>query len=101
MTLKQRVIVTPGAVSGLERCRRFLAEKNPRAARRAADAIKKAFAMLGDHPEMGRPYPHEPGLRELLIMFGDAGYVALYRHQPAEGAVFILAFRHQREAGYG
>ncbi len=96
-----RVIVTTGAVAGLERCRLFLAEKNPRAARRAADAIKKAFAMLGDFPEVGRPYEQEPGLRELLITFGDSGYVALYRHDPAEDAVFILAFRHQKEAGYG
>jgi plasmid stabilization system protein ParE len=96
-----RVIVTPGAVSGLERCRRFLAEKSPRAACRAAEAIKKVFAMLCDQPEIGRPYLREPGLRELLIAFGDSGYVALYRHEAAEDAVFILAFRHQREAGYG
>jgi len=91
------VTVTPGAVSGLERCRRFLAEKNPR----AADAIKKALAGLGDYPEIGRPYSQEPGLRELPIAFGDSGYVALYRHEAAEDAVFILAFRHQKEAGYG
>ena len=96
-----RVTVTPGAVSGLERCRRLLAEKNPRAARRAADTIKKAFATLADYPEIGRPYPQEPGLRELLVAFGDSGYVALYRHDAAEDAVFILAFRHQKEAGYG
>jgi plasmid stabilization system protein ParE len=95
------VIVTPGAVSGLERCRRFLAEKSPRATCRAAEAIKKAFAMLGDQPEIGQPCPQEPGLRELLIAFGDSGYVALYRYEAAEDAVFILAFRHQREAGYG
>ena len=95
------MIVTLGAVSGLERCRRFLAEKNPRAARRAADAIKKALAGLGDYPEIGRPYSQEQGLRELLIAFGDSGYVALYRHEAAEDAVFILAFRHQKEAGYG
>lgn len=94
------IIITPSAASGLERCRRFLAEKNPRAARRAADAIKKAFAMLGDHPDIGRPHPREPGLRELLIAFGDSGYVALYRHDAAEDAVVVLAFRHQREAGY-
>ncbi len=96
-----RVIITPGAASGLNRCRLFLAEKNPRAARRAAEAIKKAFALLADFPEMGRPYPQEPGWRESLIAFGESGYVALYRHEAHEDAVFILAFRHQREAGYG
>ncbi|MDD5469113.1 MAG: type II toxin-antitoxin system RelE/ParE family toxin [Anaerolineales bacterium] len=97
----KRIIITPGAVSGLERCRLFLAGKNPRAARRAADTIKKAFAMLGDHPEIGRPYAQETGLRELLIAFGDSGYVALYRHETVEDAVVIVAFRHQKEDGYG
>jgi plasmid stabilization system protein ParE len=55
---------------------------------------------LGEYPEIGRPYPQAPGLRELLIAFGDSGYVALYRYEPAEDAVFVLAFRHQKEAGY-
>ena len=96
-----RVIITPGAASGLNRCRLFLAQKSPLAARRAADAIKKAFAWLADFPEMGRPYPQEPGWREPLIAFGDSGYVALYHYDANEDTVFILAFRHQREAGYG
>ena len=96
-----RVIVTGGAADGLERGRRFLAEKNPRAARRAADAIKQALTGLGEYPELGRPYQQTPGLRELLIAFGDSGYVALYRHEPAEDTVLVLAFRHQKEAGYG
>ncbi len=37
---------------------------------------------------------------ELLIEFGDSGYVALYRFEPKDDAVFVLAFRHQKEAGY-
>jgi hypothetical protein len=41
-----------------------------------------------------------PELRELLIAFGNSGYVALYRHELADNAVYILAFRHQKEAGY-
>ena len=101
MKKNTKVIITPGAASGLKRCRRFLTEKNPRAARRAADAIKQALAGLGEYPEIGRPYPQTPGLRELLIAFGDSGYVALYRHEAAENVVVVLAFRHQKEAGYG
>lgn len=95
-----RVIVTSGAMRGLERCRRFLAEKNPRAAQRAAAAIKKSLARLADFPEIGRPHPEEPDLRELIIGFGDSGYVALYRHEPAQDLVLVLALRHQKEAGY-
>jgi hypothetical protein len=41
-----------------------------------------------------------PELRELVIAFGDSGYVALYRHEPTADAVYVLAFRHQKEAGY-
>ncbi|ERJ19415.1 plasmid stabilization system protein [Salinisphaera shabanensis E1L3A] len=46
------------------------------------------------------PLSHAPELRELVIPFGDAGYVALYRHAPGDDAVYILAFRHQKEAGF-
>lgn len=95
-----RVIVTAGAIAGLERCRRFLAAKNPRAANRAAEAIAKQFLLLETHPQIGRPDVDRPHLRELLVPFGDSGYVALYRHEPNEDVVYILAVRHQKEAGY-
>jgi ParE toxin of type II toxin-antitoxin system, parDE len=39
-------------------------------------------------------------MRELVIPFGESGYVALYRHDAEADLVYILAFRHQREAGY-
>nr|WP_277424547.1 type II toxin-antitoxin system RelE/ParE family toxin [Pseudomonas orientalis] len=55
---------------------------------------------LESDPDVGRPYDESPELRELVIAFGDAGYVALYRFIPSESAVVVLAFRHQREAGY-
>jgi plasmid stabilization system protein ParE len=87
-------------VRGLERCRRFLADKNRLAAVRAAEAINKQFSLLSRHPEIGRPYADAPELRELVIGFGDSGYVALYRHEPAKDTIFVLAFRHQKEAGY-
>ena len=65
------------------------------------DCHQASPGRLGEYPEIGRPHPQAPGLRELLIAFGDSGYVALYRHESAEDAVFVLAFRHQKEAGYG
>jgi plasmid stabilization system protein ParE len=82
-----RVVVTRGAADGLERCRRFLAAKSPQAARRAAHAIQQRFAQLETAPDIGRPFAEQPELRELVIRFGDSGYVALYRHEPAEAAV--------------
>ena len=95
-----RVIFTEGAGRGLERCRRFLAAKNQPAARRAGQAIERQFAALETNPGIGRPFPDLPELRELVIGFGDSGYVTLYRHEPADDAVYVLAFRHQKEAGY-
>jgi len=95
-----RVIVTEGAAEGLERCRRFLAVKAAGAARRAGQAIERQLLLLETFPDIGRPFPEMPELRELVIAFGDSGYVALYRHEPADDAVYVLAFRHQKEAGY-
>ena len=95
-----QVIVTEGAADGLERCRRFLAVKTPDAARRAGQAIERQFLLLETAPDIGRPFPEMPELRELVIAFGDSGYAALYRHEPADDAVYALAFRHQKEAGY-
>ena len=95
-----RIIVTPGAARGLERCRQFLTDKNPLAARRAATAIKHQLMVLSKQPEIGRPDPDMHELRELVIEFGDSGYIALYRYEPNLDAVFVLAIRHHREAGY-
>ena len=95
-----RVIITAGAAQGLERCRQFLAEKNPLAARRAGQAIARTFEFLESDPELGRPFDDIPELRELVIEFGDAGYVALYRYNVGTNTVYVLAFRHQKEAGY-
>ncbi|MGO8801391.1 MAG: type II toxin-antitoxin system RelE/ParE family toxin [Roseiarcus sp.] len=95
-----RLIVTAGAARGLEPCRKFLVEKNRLAAARAGEAIERQFALLEISPQAGRPHPDLPELRELVISFGDSGYVALYRYEPADDAVYVLAFRHQKEAGY-
>ncbi len=40
-----------------------------------------------------------PFLRELIIPFDSAGYVALFEIEP-RGVVNILAVRHQREEDY-
>ena len=95
-----QVIVTEGAAEGLERCRRFLAAKAPEAVRRSGQAIERQFPLLETATGIGRPFHEMPELRELVIAFGDSGYVALCRHEPADDAVYVPAFRHQKEAGY-
>ncbi len=95
-----QVIVTEGAIAGLKRCRDFLLKNTPDAAQRAGQAIEYQFKLLEVTPNIGRPLDDLPELRELIIQFGDSGYVALYRYTPDIDKVFILAFRHQKEAGY-
>ena len=95
-----QVIITEGAAKGLERCRCFLAGKAADAARRAGQAIERQLQLLETAPELGRPLSEMPGLRELMIPFGDSGYIALYRYEPDSDTVYVVAFRHQKEAGY-
>jgi plasmid stabilization system protein ParE len=95
-----RVIVTEGASKGLERCRKFLVGKNLLATQRAAQVIKRHFKLLETTPDIGRPLDDAPELRELIIEFGDSGYLALYRKDESIDTVFILAFRHQKESKY-
>ncbi|MCK4502833.1 MAG: type II toxin-antitoxin system RelE/ParE family toxin [Desulfuromonadales bacterium] len=95
-----RVIITENAALGLERCRRFLAGKNRLATTKAAQTIEKQFSRLKTEPESGRLVENYSELRELIISFGNAGYVALYHHSVDTDSVYILAFRHQKEVGY-
>ncbi|AMJ59300.1 type II toxin-antitoxin system RelE/ParE family toxin [Bosea sp. PAMC 26642] len=95
-----QIAFTRAASLGVERCRRFLDPTNPRAARMATEAILRRIAILATHPGIGRPLSGEGELRELLISYGESGYVALYRYDLGTDTVFLLAFRHQREEDY-
>ena len=95
-----RLIYSSRALVELDRCRRFLANRNETAARRAADTISEHLDRLETFPAIGRPLDGQEHLRELTIPFGRAGYVAMYRHDPTTDEVQVLAFKHQREAGY-
>ncbi len=64
----------------------------------AAALILEVTSMLEVHPLIGRSV--EDDLRELVISRGKTGYVALYRLNTTLDVVFVLAVRHQREAGY-
>ncbi len=92
--------LTSEAVQDLARCRRFLFLKSPSVARRADSVIADALSLLKTTPEMGRPYRENPILRELIIKFGNSGYLALYRYDPDQDAVHVLAFKHALEEDY-
>jgi plasmid stabilization system protein ParE len=94
------LIITPAALNGIARCARFLRDRNPAAQDRAALVIEQRLTALTRTPGVGRPYRPDPGKRELVIPFGDTGYITLYQYDAEADAVRVLAFRHQREAGY-
>ena len=69
-------------------------------AKRAMDAIDRSLIVLEQFPFSCRKVESDnPFLRELVIDFGNSGYVALFeivdRHE-----VVVLAVRHQREDDY-
>ena len=95
-----RVRYTRTAKDDLRRLYEFLLAKDLNAARRARDAIAKGIEILAESPFTCRKAaPNTPLLRELIIPFGSAGYVALFEIENHE-TVTILAIRHQREDDY-
>lgn len=94
-----QVRFAPAALQDLNRLREFLRPKSLSAAQRAAATIIKTIQLLDQHPQIGRLVEDmAPEFRELVIDFGDSGYVALYRI--SVDGVTVLAVRHQREVGY-
>lgn len=78
----------------------FFLEHDPKAARRALDAIGKGLDLLREFPFTCRKAaPDNPFLRELVISFGAAGYIVLFEIEDDE-TVTILTVRHQREDDY-
>jgi len=60
--------------------------------------IVAALEILAQNPLIARPVVNAK--RELVIGHRSHGYVALYRYVPEMDAVFVLAIRSEREAGY-
>jgi plasmid stabilization system protein ParE len=92
------VVYAAHSLDHLERAFQFLRDSNLDAARHAVTAIQSAVDNLAGHPLVGRRI--EGDLRELIISYGQTGYVALYRFVVARDEVRILAIRHQRELGF-
>ena len=89
----------PEALADVQSFHRFLAAKNPDAARRAASAIRVGMQIVADHPDVGRPVDDtDTEFREWPISFGASGYVALYRLE--QDTALVVAVRHQREVAY-
>jgi len=94
-----RVRFTPDAEDDLIRLYDFLLGKDLEAAVRARDAIAAGIELLSFSPFSCRKAGDSPLMRELVIPFGSAGYVALFEID-GPSTVTILAVRHQREDDY-
>lgn len=92
------VVYSAHALQDIERVFEFLRTSNPDAALKSVVAIQSAVDNLVAHPLIGHRIEGE--LRELVISYGQTGYIALYRFIVRLDEVRILALRHQRELGY-
>lgn len=93
-----RLIYAPRALADLDRLTEFLVAADPASATETVDLIIEAVQVLGNHPLIGRLVEHD--LRELVVSRGHSGYLAIYTYEEEKDVVFVLAIRHQREAGY-
>lgn len=99
------VELSPTAEADLERLFDFLLERAETTedldrAQSAIDAVRAVVQQqLAMTPFSFRKASKSPAQRELIIPFGNAGYVALYEIV-SPSKVVVLAFRHQREEDY-
>ena len=98
---KYRVRLAEAAEQDLVELQAFLADHDPTAARRAITIMKTATRLLASLPFTCRmnETAHDPFIRELLVPFGNTGYVKLFEIDDSR-TVTILAVRHQREGDY-
>ena len=98
--MSYQVRYTKEAKEDIERLFNFLLKRNILAADNAKDAISKGMAFLTDFPFACRKADSaNPFLREMLISFGNSGYVVLFEIENRT-TVTILAVRHQKESDY-
>ncbi len=93
-----RIILSSQLRADFDRIFDFLFEHAPEYAAARIEAITDAIDVLASSPLIGRPVAF--GQRELIISSGASGYLALYRYDPAQDTVFVLALRSQRERDY-
>lgn len=94
-----RIRLTDEARDDLRRHSRFLAARDDSAAERAIEAIERGFGFLEHSPFSCRKAGESALLRELVIPFAGAGYVALFSIDD-QRTVTVAAIRHQREDDY-
>ena len=91
-----RIIYTPRAIADLVRLAKFLSSKDKIVAKRAISAIRIAIEKAAIFPDRYRPVPDLIQYREIIIDFGDSGYIVRFRYETGED-IFIVRIKHQLE----
>ncbi|MBL4942078.1 MAG: type II toxin-antitoxin system RelE/ParE family toxin [Colwellia sp.] len=93
--MPREVVWLPDAVKDVMRLRKFIQDKNPSAAQRAASKIKEGVLILMSHPESGRPVDSLSTFREIFIPFGMGNYILRYREDNL--AIVVVRVWHSKE----
>lgn len=83
---------TVPALNDLVAAGEYIAQENPKAARRMADRVKEAVEYLQDHPNMGRP-GRLSDTKELVV--SGTPFIAVYWIR--KGTVQILRLLHHAQ----
>ena len=97
MTIRE-VRFAEGADDDLVRLFEFLAKHDVALAERAFAKIRRGLTMAAQMPYSCRKAEGSSFVRECVISFGRAGYVAAF--EIADDHILVLAIRHQREDDY-
>ena len=104
--MKYQVVFSPEAQDDLERLFDHVLERELNRATgdleipaRAIESIQQACQLLEHSPFSCRKAGQSPFLRELIISFGNSGYVAMFEIRDSN-QVIIGAVRHQHESDY-
>jgi plasmid stabilization system protein ParE len=84
------------ALADLDRFADFLQDRFPKMAKAVGREIVQKSDLLIGHPELGRPLPRRPDLRQLVLRVLNASYVIHYRVMPDR--LVVLRVFHGREA---
>ena len=95
--MERKVIYSDNALDDIDRLYQFLYYKNPNAANRAVQVIRRKIDELTVFPYIGKKVKGSNVRRDLIIPFGKTGYIARYRIFSEE--LLILAIKHQLELG--
>jgi plasmid stabilization system protein ParE len=91
------IVLSPDALTDIERLRTFLEQTNPGAARRGVAAILTAIERLQEFPDVGMT-TGDAGIRQIVIRFGASGYIVRYSALAETGDILVTRIWHGREA---